>query len=244
MNKQLITLIRLSVFLILLIIVGCKISSPITTNKNIVSNDSTLNYSLITNEFLTSNANPISIKWVEKLNGEFEFTKIWSYKEGIYRNSFGQLSCDGFCPERIDKMKDSKGKILKDSLIVFYQLIDTTHIFHNLNSIIDNEEKSYVNFINTSQVNESVFTLFTIQNSHIYGSLKIMLINSKCFSEIVVISPNPVVGMVCYKLKTGNIYIESEAFKKGIIKSKFDFTFELDNQSQIEWKGFINVTIE
>ena len=44
------------------------------------------------------------------------------------------LICDGLCPQEIDKMKYENGKIYEDSLESFYKLIDTTHIFHSIES--------------------------------------------------------------------------------------------------------------
>ena len=66
-----------------------------------------------------STATPILIKWVENLAGDFSFIKKWSYPEGVYKNEYGQLSCDGLCPPEIDAMKDSTGRIYADSLRAF-----------------------------------------------------------------------------------------------------------------------------
>ena len=51
---------------------------------------------------------PVLINWVDQLSGDFSFTKIWSYPEGIYKNEYGQISCDGFCPPEIDTMIGGK----------------------------------------------------------------------------------------------------------------------------------------
>jgi len=241
MNKH---LIGLKVLLIILIVAGCKASAPSSKKKEDLNVEQSSNYELEDDAFLNSPADPISIEWVENINDDFEFTKQWSYKEGVYLNSFGQVSCDGFCPERTDQMKDSYGRVLKDSLTVFYQLVDTTHIFHTLKSTNDNEDKSYVNYITASKVNDSTFTLQTTQNSHIYGGLKILLIHSNCYSEIVVISPNPAIGTQYYKLIKGHISIELPTFNKGIIKSKFDLTFELDSHEFVNWQGLVSVPFE
>ena len=77
-------------------------------------------------------AGQIKMEWVEELEGDYSFAKAWDYPEGVYKNAHGQLSCDGFCPPATDAMKDSTGRIYKDSLPAFYALVDTTHRFHSL----------------------------------------------------------------------------------------------------------------
>ena len=64
----------------------------------------------------------IQITWADNLLGDFSFKENWEYLEGVYKNEFGQLSCDGFCPPETDQMKDKNGKIFEDSLAAFYQL--------------------------------------------------------------------------------------------------------------------------
>ena len=61
----------------------------------------------------------ISIKWVDNIENDFSFKERWSYPEGVYKNKFGQLSCDGICPPEIDQMKNEEGKIYPDSLKAF-----------------------------------------------------------------------------------------------------------------------------
>ena len=40
---------------------------------------------------------PIKIKWVQNLKGDFSFKNKWSYPEGVDKNKYGQLICDGLC---------------------------------------------------------------------------------------------------------------------------------------------------
>lgn len=72
--------------------------------------------------------------WREHLSDDFSFIEQWDYTEGVYQNEFGQLTCDGLCPPETDGMKDEKGMILVDSLTAFYQLVDTMHQFHTIQS--------------------------------------------------------------------------------------------------------------
>ena len=74
----------------------------------------------------------IKIQWVDNLPGDFSFSKKWDYPEGIYKNEFGQLSCDGICQEEVYAMMDSAGKIYKDSLAAFYKIVDTAHQYHSI----------------------------------------------------------------------------------------------------------------
>lgn len=62
----------------------------------------------------------IEISWVDNLPGDFSFAKNWDYPEGVYRNEFGQLSCDGLCPQEVDRMMDENGKIYEDSFTAFF----------------------------------------------------------------------------------------------------------------------------
>ena len=82
----------------------------------------------------SNSTHKIKIEWTENLEGDFSFKEKWNYPEYVYKNRFGQLSCDGDCPIEIDRMKDESGKIYQDSLQAFYKVIDTTHIFHSLKS--------------------------------------------------------------------------------------------------------------
>lgn len=76
----------------------------------------------------------ITIKWADHLAGDFSFTNNWSYPEGVYKNEYGQLSCDGLCPPEIDAMKDSTGRIYEDSLQHSIKLLiqHTKHILFSL----------------------------------------------------------------------------------------------------------------
>jgi hypothetical protein len=82
-----------------------------------------------------STGHKIAIQWTDHLDGDFSFKDNWSYPEGIYRNEFGQLSCDGLCPPEIYEMKDENGRIRDEQLTVFYQLVDTIHQYHSIRSL-------------------------------------------------------------------------------------------------------------
>ncbi|MFW5775011.1 MAG: hypothetical protein ACOCW2_01870, partial [Chitinivibrionales bacterium] len=73
----------------------------------------------------------IAIEWTNRLSGDFSFRRQWSYPEGVYRNRFGQLSCDGLCPDEAYALIDSTGKVNPDSIDRFYRIIDTAHQVHS-----------------------------------------------------------------------------------------------------------------
>ena len=100
----------------------------------------------------TQNQKEVQIQWVDDLVGDFSFQEVWSYPEGIFRNEFGQLVCDGICPPETENMKDEEGKILTDSLLSYYKLIDTTHLFHSIHSEANAYEWAGTNFIKAKEL--------------------------------------------------------------------------------------------
>ena len=51
----------------------------------------------------SNSTHKIKIEWTENLEGDFSFKEKWNYPEYVYKNRFGQLSCDGDCPIEIDR---------------------------------------------------------------------------------------------------------------------------------------------
>ncbi|MDR0540908.1 MAG: hypothetical protein LBH19_01710 [Dysgonamonadaceae bacterium] len=74
----------------------------------------------------------IPIRWESHLDGDFSFSEKWSYGEWIFRNRFGQLVCDGWCPSGTEAMRDADGRIIEDSLTAYYQWVDTTHYYYTM----------------------------------------------------------------------------------------------------------------
>ena len=91
-----------------------------------------ISLSLTTGKGETLKPGTVQITWVKELSGDFSFKDQWDYPEGVYINTFGQVSCDGFCPPETDAMTDENGRIFDDSLAAFYQLVDTTHLYHSI----------------------------------------------------------------------------------------------------------------
>ena len=125
----------------------------------------------------------IKIQWIDNFSGDFDFRTKWRYPEGIYKNQFGQISCDGFCPEGTESMKDSEGKIYTDSLTKFYQLVDTTHQFYSISCEAWCYEWAGTDFV-TAKQNKNQITCFTHLNSGTHSKLILEIKNDTCIPRI------------------------------------------------------------
>ncbi|WP_062054775.1 hypothetical protein [Aquimarina longa] len=183
---------------------------------------------------------PIKIKWVNNLEGDFSFKESWSYQEGVYKNQYGQLSCDGICPIEIDLMIDQNGKIYKDSLEAFYKIIDTTHIPYSLKSENRMYEYSGTNFISFTKSSVGEIKGRSANNVSTHSSLHIEITNDFC---VVWVDFNSIrdLGEHIFPLEEGVIVIDKKLFDEGIVKAVFDFKFKnnLDAKEELFWKGKI-----
>ena len=182
----------------------------------------------------------IAVNWVNNLEGDFSFTEKWEYPEGIYKNEFGQLSCDGLCPPEADKMKNKNGKIIPDSLDAFYQLVDTTHLFHTFKSETNAYEWFESNFIKFRKLDDNSISGRSLTAISTHSSLNIDVRND---SATALIDYNSIVDTTKYRslMKKGEIFIDKFSFKKGIIKAEFNFRFlnTKEKEQEIYWKGLI-----
>ena len=185
-----------------------------------------------------------NIKWVDDLTGDYTFTNDWSYPEGVFINDFGQVDCDGFCPERIRNMKDLNGKILLDSLQAFYTLVDTTHLYHTMQCEAQTYEWSGCDYINAVKTHGDSIKLKTITNAGTHSSLQISIIHDKCIPIIELISITG--GRYVYNCSNGSIIIDKKAYEQGLIKAIFDFNFRDPDHLDIKmfWKGKICTRIQ
>ncbi len=186
----------------------------------------------------------VKIEWVKDLNGDFSFKEKWSYPEGIYKNSFNQLSCDGFCPIEVDKMKDENGRIFDDSLASLYKLIDTTHLAYSLQSKNRMYEYSGTDFIIFKTVNNQIIGQ-SLNNVSTHSSLNISLENEVCMAWVDFNSITNL-GQHTFPLTHGAIKIDQALFKKGIIKASFNFHFknDLNPNEKLFWEGQIYSIIQ
>jgi hypothetical protein len=188
----------------------------------------------------------IKISWKNNISGDFSFKENWEYPEGIYKNDFGQLSCDGLCPSEIDRMVDENGRIYNDSLVVFYQKVDTSHQFHSIQSDAWCYEWAGTNFATAKKLNNDTIICFTKNNSATHCSLNLILTNNKCIPTIKLNSIVNSTGIKTYTCKSGQIEIDKKLWDKGIIKSKFEFIFDhKENPNKpMFWKGKIYAEIK
>jgi hypothetical protein len=204
-----------------------------------------LSFGFIANTMINGKSCKIKVHWIFDLKGDFDFRTKWSYPEGIYRNEFGQLSCDGFCPEGTESMKDSVGKIYTDSLSKFYQLVDTTHRYHSILCEARCYEWSGTDFIKAKQTNRNLITCTTLTNVGTHCSLILEITNDTCIPRIELNSISQP-GLKTYYCKSGFIKIDKDLVKKGILKAEFNFDFNNSEEPdrQMFWKGKIYTTIE
>ncbi|MBO0593214.1 hypothetical protein I2486_17560 [Cellulophaga sp. E16_2] len=191
-------------------------------------------------EKTTATSNSIKIEWTQNLEGDFSFNKEWNYLEGIYRNRHGQLSCDGYCPAEIDGMKDKTGKIYKDSLQAFYKIIDTTHIYHSLQSETRMYEYSGTDYITFKRLQNGAIKGKSLDNVSTHSTLKLELQNDLCAATVLFNSIRDL-GIHNFHLRSGTIKIDKPLYDNGIIKAEFDFKFKntLEPSEALFWKGKI-----
>ena len=183
---------------------------------------------------------PVKIVWVTHLKGDFSFTKKWSYPEGVYKNEYGQLSCDGLCPPEIDNMKDDRGKIYEDSLRAFYKYVDTAHLQHTISSDAWCYEWAGTNFIDVYRMSNDMVFCKTLTNVATHCSLELTIKDDNC---VVVIDLASIVagGNAKFYCTNGNIIIDKDLWKQGILKATFNLNFghQENPKKPIYWKGKI-----
>lgn len=185
-------------------------------------------------------SDPIKIEWVRNLNGDFGFHHEWSYPENVFLNDFGQLSCDGLCPAEIASMIDTTGRIIEDSLAAFYNLIDTTHQMHSLESEAWCYEYAGTNFMHFWRTNDKEIIGKSQCNAATHSLLELKINGNFCRPSIYLnsISRGFNYHFLCSE---GTIQIDPFYFKKGVIKATFDFKFAnpLNPSDHLYWKGKI-----
>ena len=188
----------------------------------------------------------IKINWTDNLSGDFSFKENWDYPEGVYKNDFGQLSCDGLCPPEIDRMKDENGKIFEDSLKAFYLLVDTTHQFHSIQSDAWAYEWAGTNFVTATRINADTTVCFTHNNAATHSSLILSITKDKCVPIIELNSIVGATGKKIYTCKNGQIEIDKTLWEKGILKVNFDLVFDHKESPDklMYWKGKMYATID
>ena len=190
-------------------------------------------------------ANWISIKWIDNIEKDFSFKDEWSYPEGVYKNKFGQLSCDGICPPEIDRMKNEEGKIYPDSLKAFYAIVDTTHLFHSIKSEAWTYEWAGTDFMTFKKQADNSILGQSACNVSTHSSLYIEIKNDS-FRAWIDFNSITDLGKQIFPMKEGQIRVDKQLFDKGVIKAEFDLKFvnSLDVEREMYWKGLIYSKIE
>lgn len=204
-----------------------------------------LSLSLVSSRFipdLKEKTTPIeiNINWTDSLVGDFSFTNNWDYPEGVYMNTFGQLSCDGICPIEIENMKAENGQIYKDSLPAFYQLVDTSHLHHTIACDAWCYEWAGTNYVTANKKKDTIICA-TLCNAGTHCSLKLTITKNTCLPIIELNSVANNSGHSIYTCNTGKIELDRTLWNKGILKATFSFTFNhQENPSKpMFWKGKI-----
>jgi hypothetical protein len=185
----------------------------------------------------------LRIGHTENLEGDYSFAKRWDYPPGVYKNEQGQLSCDGFCPERTDAMKDSTGRIYDDSLSAFYALVDTAHQFHSMQGEAQCREYAGADYMIAVRRGDTVFCN-SMCNAATHCSLHLRLLGDYCLATVQLRSIISGKGII-YKLEKGLMRIEQTSWKAGFLKAEFDLDFGHDSLTgkPVSWKGKIYTPI-
>lgn len=187
------------------------------------------------------------VSWVEVLAGDFSFKDKWSYNENVFTNEFGELVCDGFCTERLNGMRDQNGRIIADSLTVYYRLLDTSHYYHTIQCESSCSEFAGTNFIDVKQVGIDSFFCQTHTTVGTHCSLHISFSRKSIKAGVRL---NSIIhgGDHSYECINGVVRVEEQAMKKDILKAEFYLTcwngVDGDNGEYIYWKGWIYAPVK
>ena len=182
----------------------------------------------------------IEIEWKDNLSGDFSFHENWSYPDGVFKNEYGELVCDGLCPEASFKMVDSTGKIYPDSLTKYYNLVDTTHQQYTLQCEAVCYEWAGTDFIEAERVSDSEIRFSTLTNIATHSSLVLTIKDNKCIPQIKLHSISSS-EIKTFHLKNGYIKIDKKLWAKNILKAEFDFNFINTHNANLPmfWRGEI-----
>lgn len=189
----------------------------------------------------------VEIDWKKSVPGDFSFKDNWSYPFGVFKNRFGQVSCEDFCPDEVKTMKDKYGKIYKDSLTKFYTLVDTTHLFYSIQCEARCYEWGGTDFITFQKINKKTVIGFTQGNVGTHSSLELTITGNFCEPVINLLSVVPSRSNNEYKYfcTGGEMMIDKTLWNQGIIKAEFNFGFYHQENPAIPfyWKGKIYAPI-
>lgn len=187
----------------------------------------------------------VPITWVANLDGDYSFINRWSYNENVFRNNFGELTCDGDCPPGIDSMQDSNGRIYDSLVHAYYTLLDTTHQFHTLECEAWCYEFGEADDIDVTRRGNRVYAT-SRENISTHSSLRLNIENNVCTPTIKLTSiMGPGNNIFYYHCIGGYIKIDKTCWLQGVMKAEFDFTFfhPENPKKKMYWKGKIYAKI-
>jgi hypothetical protein len=185
-------------------------------------------------------AKRIAVNYVAAVPGDFSFITQWSYNENVFRNRSGQLVCDGLCPERLLNLTDSTGRILPDSVQVYYSLFDTTHYYHTLSAKSSCSEFAGADFAFAQKQHDGSVLCYTTGGVATHCTLSFTLTADSCVASAALTSI--IAGEdQNYPCKAGEISIEEELWKQGVLKAvfRFEFTEVFPGRGVIYWEGLV-----
>jgi hypothetical protein len=186
----------------------------------------------------------IEISWFTNLKGNFSFASKWSFAANVGLNDAQQIACIQNCSERVQKMMNDDGLILGDSTDVYYQLVDSTRKYHTLESRSTLVDWKPSNFIKVrkygSFILEGSVLADSTSNCSVFFRIKDNFLTAWAYHK----SDNGISKI--FRLNGGKIFLDDEAFSKGIFKATFSFTFEneVNSLKPLYWSGKIYTKIE
>lgn len=183
---------------------------------------------------------PVTINWVDHIDGDFSFREKWDYPYGVYKNQFGQVSCDN-CPIGTEKMRDKDGRIYPKSAKAFYKLLDTSHQYHSISCTSSAYDFMGTDYIDVTRGDSRKVRAFTLGNNYTFSNLELELLDSTCTATMIF--RNRMKGHLdeIFYCNGGRINIDKVLWSQGILKATFDFTFANTSNPQhaLYWKGRI-----
>lgn len=165
----------------------------------------------------------VGIKWVNHLEGDFSFMDKWSYPYPMFRNDFGELVCDGLCPPETDKMRNENGRIIPDSIARYYQLIDTTHLYHSIEWGMFTSDPE-LGYISAESVSDDIVNCRTLVGAD-YWTMVLIITGNRCIPVLEYYRIDSKIGRIIYNCNKGTIRIDKKLWEQDILKAEFDLTF-------------------
>lgn len=189
---------------------------------------------------VTRSSTAVEVHWKERLIGDFSFTSDWSYEDNVFKNQFGELTCEVDCSERLSAMLDEDGRIFPDSIEAYYSLFDTTHFYHTLASEAFAYEWVGSDFATAVRTSPRSIEVFSHINVGTHSSLVLRVTGSTCVPIVELNSITPL-GRVDFSCTGGRVEFEQVAWDSGMVRAEFDLTFNnpISPDEPLSWKGRI-----